>query len=83
MVPYVVQLIGEYVIEILRVAEANIDIFGRPIYREFVATNPIFMSLTRARVISYWNEYHRRQVADFEKYVGWRLLVALGCMRAI
>lgn len=83
VVPFVVQLIGEYVIEILHVTEANIDIFDRPVYRQFVATNPTFLSLTRARVISYWNEYHRRQIANFEAYVGWRLLAALGYGRAV
>ena len=75
--PYVVQLIGEYVIEILRVIEANMDVLEREIYQSFVAQNPAFLTLTRQRVISYWNEYHRRQTPRFEDYVGHRLLRAL------
>lgn len=56
---FVIPLVGEYVIEILQVIRENLSYFDRSIYAEFVRSNPDFMRLTEARVISYWNEYYR------------------------
>ena len=65
IVPFVVQLLGEYVIEICedirRFAEA--DLPHRPellrAVRSFVADNPDFVVLTQCRATSYWACYHR------------------------
>lgn len=57
--PYVVQLVGEYVVEIVRVIEERLDSAHQPEYGEFVVQNDAFIALTRARVISYWNCYWR------------------------
>jgi hypothetical protein len=78
--PFVVQLIGEYVIEILNVIDSNLGNLNPSVYAQFVATNPEFMALTEQRVISYWNENYRRPVWGVEKfyerdeYVGFRLV---------
>jgi len=57
--PFVIQLLGEYVVEILRVIEANLGNLDKPLYAQFLRENPDFLALTEQRVISYWDCYHR------------------------
>ena len=57
--PFVIQLAGEHVIEILRVIEQAIPNLDRPRYGEFVANNPEFISRTKQRIVSYWDCYYR------------------------
>jgi hypothetical protein len=63
VVPYVVRLVGEYVLEIVETIAAGLDLRpGTPTrrrYGEFAAANPAALQLTRQRAISYWNAYHR------------------------
>jgi|SRR5215813_9893241 len=69
--PFVVQLVGEYVIEILQVVSRNLNLLDPPLYRRFLRENPKFFALTKQRVISYWNCYYRWQRrAD---YVGFQI----------
>lgn len=63
VVPYVVALIGEYVVEIVHDIEQGLrdlenDDKRRRLYGRFAADNPHFLELTRNRVASYWDEYH-------------------------
>lgn len=57
--PFVIQLAGEYVVEILRVIEQAIPRLDRALYGEFVANNPEFISGTKQRIVSYWDCYYR------------------------
>ncbi|WP_166352519.1 hypothetical protein [Phytoactinopolyspora limicola] len=65
VVPFVVQLLGEYVIEICRDVETFVlDVLpGRPVLRRniatFLADNPSFLELTECRAVSYWACYYR------------------------
>lgn len=59
--PFVVQLVGEYVIEILQVVDRNISLLDPALYRRFLRENPKFFTLTKQRVISYWDCYYRWQ----------------------
>jgi hypothetical protein len=64
VVPYVVQLVGEYVVEILIAIAERLDVAtpGTPErlrYGRFVAENRAFFELTASRVTSYWNCYYR------------------------
>lgn len=70
--PFVIQLVGEYVIEILLDIEANIHNFDTNLYAYFLRRNMDFLDLTEQRVISYWNCYFRSRRRD--DYVGFRLL---------
>ena len=77
--PFVIQLIGEYVIEILQVIEQSLSNLNVSVYEEFIWWNPEFMALTERRVTSYWNEHYRRPVSGRivykrQEYVGFRLL---------
>lgn len=81
VVPFVVQLAGEYVVEIIAdicntlgseledSRSATAERYGR-----FLAANPGFLFLTRQRVASYWDCYHRRRYLSPEHYPGHVLL---------
>jgi len=56
---FVFPLVGEYVVEILRVIQENLTYLETPIYRDFVRANPEFLNLTEQRVVSYWDCYYR------------------------
>lgn len=66
-VPFIVQLLGEYVIEICTdIADFAADeLPSRPAmldeFRAFAADNPDFIALTKARATSYWAAYYRRE----------------------
>lgn len=77
VVPFVLQLIGEYVLEIVELIDARRDVLRRPVYREFSAENPAFIDLTKQRAISYWNCYYRNRFARKDEYPGLRLMNAL------
>lgn len=58
VVPFVLQLAGEYVLEIITVInDASARLLEQPAYRRFIADNPQFMDLLEARVTSYWTYY--------------------------
>lgn len=65
-VPFVLQLCGEYVIEIGQgIAEYASGSLARDptmldAYRRFWRDNPEFVALTYARAASYWDAYYRR-----------------------
>jgi hypothetical protein len=76
--PFVVQLVGEYVIEIQYVIESNVACMQQQSYVRFLAENPSFIELTRQRTISYWNCYFRMTWRAKPDHVGFRILEALG-----
>jgi hypothetical protein len=80
VVPFVVQLVGEYVLEILVVIRDGLRDLATPgarghlAYGTFVADNPAFFARTQRRVVSYWNCYYRAAYASFRDYPGCALL---------
>ena len=74
--PFVIRLIGEYVIEILadiRAGLSDLEAHGTPRraqYATFVAATPNFMALMSARVISYWHSYDRFDYPSLADYPG-------------
>ncbi len=89
VVPFVVQLIGEYVIEIIEEIRKGLDLQPgsetSARYGRFIADNPAFFDLTSQRVTSYWSCYHRLRFpvmrpgpdSKFEEYPGFFLTRAL------
>lgn len=83
VVPYVVKLVDEYVVEIVEDVAAfltEVDVQGSPQQRAYgrvLAQNPEMLRLLRARSISYWDCYYRRRHRRLEEYPGHRLAVAL------
>jgi hypothetical protein len=72
---FVVPLVGEYVIEILRLIHENLANLRTPLYAEFIAENPDFIALTGQRVMSYWDCYYRS--TKREDYPGFAVLELL------
>jgi hypothetical protein len=60
VVPFVFQLLGEYVMEILEVLEKHINPLTIDNYVKFISENQKYWAQTESRMISYWNEYYRR-----------------------
>ena len=75
-VPYVMQLAGEYVLEILETIRRGLDGLAVPgstqrrLYGEFITRNPAFFARTERRVVSYWSCYHRHLYPVFGTYPG-------------
>ena len=79
VVPYIVQLLGEYVVEISTLILERLTAqssFSAPAYRQFVDANSAFIELTQQRAISYWDCYYRRDFArdDYPAIVALDLL---------
>ncbi|MEE1672029.1 hypothetical protein RCR19_42205 (plasmid) [Streptomyces sp. WAC07094] len=76
VVPFVVQLAGEYVVEILEAIYRGLPGLGVPdsvqrgLYGEFIARNPAFFASTERRVVSYWSCYYRWKYPEFGTYPG-------------
>ncbi|WP_109482341.1 hypothetical protein [Paraburkholderia sp. C35] len=71
--PFVTQLCGEYVIEILDAIEANLPSMDQSTYGAFFRENSLFVRVTRNRMISYWDCYYRWLYKRKSDYVGFRL----------
>lgn len=71
--PFVIQLLGEYVVEILRVIDANLGNLDKALYAQFLRANPDFLAITEQRVISYWDCYYGFSCRK-EDYPGFRAL---------
>jgi len=72
-VPYVVALLGEYVVQIIQeIAEtwrgwADDDERAR-LVAEFTANNAPYAALMRMRSVTYWDIYYRREVTRWRDY---------------
>lgn len=87
--PFVVQLVGEYVFEIIDDIHRGLDLRAgsetSKTYGRFAADNKAFIALTSRRVTSYWNCYYRSQYpvmrpaanGGFAIYPGFKLVEAL------
>ncbi|MFQ6198827.1 hypothetical protein [Streptomyces sp. NPDC000405] len=77
--PFIVQLAGEYVLELLVVIgdELHDLATGTPrhlTYGQFIVDNPAFFARTQRRVVSYWSCYYRSAYPSFQDYPGSTLL---------
>lgn len=71
---FVVQLLGEYVDEIVElIAEAMDDGLVETL-AAFAQENPQFLALTRRRARSYWDCYHRRRFPCWQAYPALQVL---------
>lgn len=73
--PFVIQLLGEYVLEIILLLNSRLQDLRKPNYLRFLNENPIFLDLTRSRVVSYWDCYYRRgKFPRLQEYVGFQTI---------
>ncbi len=66
--PFIVQLLGEYVVEIAQVVVTALEEGYVAGLAQFVIDNPSFMATTRRRIISYWSCHYRRQFPFLHDY---------------
>jgi hypothetical protein len=79
--PYIVTLIGEYVVEILDDIDTTLTPNAEQIVAAFLIANPAFWDTIKRRIASYWNAYYRLSRASEHRcpytkanYVGFRLV---------
>lgn len=74
--PYVVQLLGEYVVEIIKLIETSFSRIDARLLRDYLLENPEHLRLTRARVASYWDCYYRQGIKR-DDYAGFKVLARI------
>lgn len=74
IIPFTIQLLGEYVFEILETLDKHLNESNLKIYNEFIQANPRYWQITESRVGSYWNEYYRQKSRKFKKYLGYEMI---------
>lgn len=77
LIPYVVQLAGEYVVEIVEDVVKAICGYDPARLRPFVLANPAYLKTLERRVTSYWSCYHRQAYPDRHAYPGTKVLAML------
>ena len=78
VVPYVLQLLGEYVVEILNLLCKRVNALSGIHYSNFAAHNPAFVQRTKSRIVSYWHCYYRSEYPNFLQYPGFVVAESLG-----
>jgi hypothetical protein len=73
-VPFVAQLLGEYVYELLPIIESKMNENTLTFYVAFRAENPKYWQQTESRMISYWNEYYRYKFPKLKEYLGYKII---------
>ncbi len=66
--PFIVQLLGEYVVEIAQAILAALQQGYVEGLAEFARDNASFMATTKRRIISYWDCYYRRDFPSLQDY---------------
>lgn len=74
VIPFVVLLAGEYVVEIIDEAVKAFLVLDRAAYGAFFRENSSLMRLLDARASSYWDCYYRHAFRDRRQYPGIRFL---------
>lgn len=73
-IPFIVQLLGEFVVEIyLRITD-EITSEQRNWIQEFLKENPRYTQTIQSRVASYWDCYYRNQYLKLKDYPAFKLI---------
>ena len=76
-IPFAVQLLGEYVVEVGQAVEDRISSFGLEPFVAFARENQQFMETTRQRAVTYWDCYYRDVYRNLEEYPCFRAINAI------
>ncbi len=72
--PYIIQLLGEYVIEILQLIQSSLDNALLNFTIKFKEENPNYFDIIEQRVQSYWDCYYKSTNKAKENYPGFQIL---------
>lgn len=75
--PFVVQLLGEYVVEIIQPIHDRFLDAVDPRYSAFFTENARYCKYLECRAVSYWNEYYRSIFQSYKDYPAVKALIAL------
>lgn len=75
VVPYIFQLCGEYVVELIQFIFENKERIDQSNLARFIQANSVYYQKTRDRMISYWDCYYRHQSPRLKDYVGHQLFI--------
>jgi hypothetical protein len=70
VVPFLIQLVGEYVVAIVRLIEQALPNLNTALYTEFIAANRAYFETIGRRTISYWDAYYRYEYSNSREYPG-------------
>lgn len=70
VIPFIVKLCDEYVLEILEVIYNKLKERDNTDIQNFCLINKTAIRKSYSRMISYWNEYYRGYENNFRKYLG-------------
>jgi hypothetical protein len=76
VIPFIIQLTGEYVIEILNVIYENLEALDKVNVRKFITDNADYFKKNKDRIRSYWNCYYSGPTG-FSNYVGQQIINGL------
>lgn len=65
--PYILQLLGEYVLEVIEVIYKNREKINKDNLASYISENPDHYEKTRQRVYSYWDCYYRRAYPKYKR----------------
>lgn len=77
VIPFKIQLLGEYVIEIIEVLNKSIGKKNKYTYQKFIAENREYWQKTIDRIVSYWNAYYKWKFPERSNYPGFQILEKL------
>ena len=73
-IPFFVQLLGEYIYELLPIIDKKVNNQTLDFYVEFKNENPKYWEQTESRIASYWNEYYRYKCPKLKEYLGTKII---------
>lgn len=75
--PYVIQLLGEYVLEIGQTIEHALEAGNMRIYTDYARINRPHLQALERRAVSYWNAYYRQAYSSWRDFPACRVLATL------
>ncbi len=72
--PFVLILLGEYVVEIVKDIRDALPALDQSVYANLIRENQQAVQLLRERAISYWDAYYRQRYRDKQDYPGLQAL---------
>ena len=79
--PFVIQLIGEYVIEIIWLLSSRREALKHEHYFRFIQGCSELADLTCRRIVSYWECYFRHMTRHFSDHIAYQLAADIGLWR--
>ena len=70
VIPFLLTNVAEYVIEILSIINKGINTDNIKLFKRFIQENPNYWRVSKDRIVSYWNEFYRREFPCFDGYIG-------------